>query len=126
MKILLEKAYDEMAMAFQCFQIQTLYKALKENNVDESKIREICEDFTISFAVGLDQFWIETEVGKVFPVVGFTKRHMDHDPDSIYLNPGSFLFDEYAYGDNAWFFEENDPNEEPQKCGPKGKDGNPT
>jgi len=117
--------YEEMAAAFQCFQIQCLFKALKENGIEESKAKKACEDFTHSFGVALDQQWIESEEGKVFPVIGFSKKHIDHSPDELYLTNGMFSFAEYTAGDLSWFFEENNPNENPQKYGPAGTDGNP-
>lgn len=77
MKTLNDDDYEEMTAAFQCFQIQALYQALKENGIEDCKIRKICEDFTHTLGVSLDQHWIESEAGKVFPVVGFTKTHSD-------------------------------------------------
>lgn len=112
-----------MAAAFQCFQIQCLYRSLKENGIEEEKFRKVCEDFTHSFGIALDQQWIESEEGKIYPVVGFTRKHLEHQPDALYLTNGMFSFAEYAFGDIAWFFEENNPSENPQKYGTVGEDG---
>jgi len=124
MKIETTDEYEEMAAAFQCFQIQCLYRSLKENGIEETKIRKVCEDFTHSFGVALDQQWIESEEGKVFPVVGFTRKHLEHQPDELHIKNGIFSFAEYAFGDIAWFFEENDPSENPQKYGSVKSDEN--
>lgn len=125
MKTLTEDDYEEMASAFQCCQIQALYQSLKENGVEDSKIQKICEEFTHTLGVTLDQHWIESEEGKVFPIVGFTKKHSDHQPSEVYLNNGMFSFAEYASGSISWFFDENSPADLPQKIGPVGVDGQP-
>jgi hypothetical protein len=125
MKTITEDDYEEMAAAFQCFQIQALYQSLKDNGVEDSKIRKICEEFTHSVGVTLDQHWIESEAGKVFPIVGFTKIHSDYQPPEVFLNNGMFSFAEYASGNISWFFDENSPADSPQKSGQVGDDGQP-
>lgn len=125
MKILNDDSYEEMACAFQCFQIQTLYNTLKQNKVPEKTIRKICEDFTHSFGTGIDQFWLDSEEEKVFPVVGFTKKHWQYNPSELYLNNEYFSFSEYAFGNISWFFEENEPDSSPQIFGNVDDNGNP-
>ncbi|GAA5495258.1 hypothetical protein Rhal01_01433 [Rubritalea halochordaticola] len=125
MNTLYEDDYEEMAAAFQCFQIQTLYQTLKDNEIDETLIRKICEQFILSQGVALDQNWIESKCGKVFPAVAFTKTHPDYEPEELYLNNGMFSFSEYAMGNISWFFEDHQPSESPQKFGCVGADGKP-
>ena len=109
--------YEEMAAAYQCLQIQTLYQTLKSNGLNDQLIRKICEDFTFSFGAQNDQCWIESENGKVFPFIGFTKTHRNSEPDDLYTNTGLFSFSEYAFGNIDWFFEDHAPDSEPQRYG---------
>jgi len=125
MKIINSDKYEDMAAAYQCLQIQTLYQTLKANGLTPDLIRKICEDFTFSFGVQNDQCWVESDNGKVFPTVGFTNKQYDQEPDELYLSNGMFSFAEYAYGDISWFFEEHNPDDEPQKYGSSDKQGNP-
>jgi hypothetical protein len=125
MKIINNDSYEEMAAAFQCYQIQALYEVLKQNNISKEQATTICEEFTHSFGVGLDQHWIETEEGKVFPEIAFTKKHLDYNPDELFINNGAFSFSEYSSGDLAWFFKENNPDQEPQIYGTMDEEGNP-
>ena len=125
MKINRNDDYEEMAAAFQCFQIQTLYNTLMGNGVEPKIIETICAEFSHSFGTGIDQCWVESEDGRVFPTIAFTKKHMDYEPDEIYLNNGAFSFAEYTFGNIDWFFEENEPTKSPQKYGHVGENGEP-
>jgi len=117
MKILNEDEYEEMAAAFQCIQIQTLYKSLKENGIDSGQIRKICEDYSFRLGHTLDKEWIESEEGKIYPVVGFARKPYTQNAGELNLTNGSFSFSDYAMGNVSWFFDENDPEEDPQKHG---------
>lgn len=124
-KILKSEEYEEMAAAYQCSQIQVLDKVLLENGVSPEKAKEIVESYTLKSGVLLDQYWIDTEEGKVFPTVVFSSKHQDYDPEQFYFNEGSFSFAEYALGNISWYYEENSDNEEPQKMGVVDDNGNP-
>jgi len=124
-KITRSGEYEEMAASFQCFQIQTLYETLKKHGIKVDQARKICEDFVFQQGVAMDQFWIESEKGKVFPVIGFSRKHPDCELEDLFLNNGFFSFHEYAFGNVSWFFEENDPDKQPQKYGPVGDGGLP-
>ena len=117
MKILNEDEYEEMAAAFQCIQIQALYKSLKENGIDSGKIRKICEDYSFQLGHTLDNEWIESEEGNIYPVIGFTRQPQSKETNEMYMTNGSFSFSDYAMGNVSWFFDQNDPDESPQKHG---------
>ncbi len=117
--------YEEMAAAFQCSQIQILDNILTENGIAPDKAKEIVESYTLKFGVFLDQYWFESEVGNVFPVVGFARKHQEHNPETYIFNNGYFSFAEYAYGDTSWYYEDNAGKDEPQKMGVVGENGNP-
>ncbi len=125
-KILKSEDYEEMAAAFQCSQIQILDKVLAENGIAPKKAKEIVESYTMKYSVLLDQYWIESEEGKVFPTVVFSSKHQDYEPESYNFNEGSFSFAEYSYGNISWYYEDNEGKEEPQVMGVVGEDGNPT
>jgi len=124
-KVTKSEEYEEMAAAFQCSQIQILDKVLLENGISPDKAKEIVESYTLKTGVLLDQYWIDTEEGKVFPTVVFSTKHQDYDPETFYFNEGAFSFAEYAYGNISWYYEDNAGNEEPQEMGVVGDDGNP-
>ncbi len=87
--------------------------------------RKICEDFVFEQGVAMDQYWMESEEGKVFPVICFSRKHPDVELENLIMNNGLFSFHEYACGNVSWFFEENDPDKQPQKYGPVGDEGLP-
>ena len=124
-KVLNGDEYEEMAAAFQCAQIQLLDEALQEQGLPMSMRRTICEVFTHKFSVFLDQCWFESEVGKVFPVVGFARRHQDYEPEAIHLNNGAFAFAEYAFGDIGWYFDEHKAEPGSQRIGSVSESGEP-
>lgn len=121
-----DEAYEEMAAAFQCALIQVLDEVLRENELELPERRTICEAFARRSGVLLDQNWVETEAGRVFPVIGFTHIHQDYDPVEVIVSDGGFSFAEYAGGDIRWFFDEHDPNSAPQRVGVVGDDGRPS
>lgn len=118
-------AYEEMAAAFQCSLIQVLDAVLKRHDLSLQARRAICRDFVGMSGVVLDQYWIESEAGRVFPVLGFAKKHPDYEPEELYLNNGAFSFSEYAGGNIQWYFDEHGGEPEPQAMGPVGDQGEP-
>lgn len=122
MKIIKGSDYEEMAAAFQCLQIQMLYQSLVSNGVESNRIRKICEDFTFSFGSALDQYWIESEAGKVCPTIAFTENQVTDGHENLYINNVMFSFSEYSLGNIAWFFDDNNPDDLPQKFGTVGID----
>ncbi len=117
--------YEEMAAAYQCSQIQLLDRVLLENGIPPEKAKEIVESYALKSGVLLDQYWIDTEEGKVFPSIVFSTKHQGYDPEEYFFNNGLFSFAEYAYGNISWYYEDNEGIEEPQKMGVVGDDGLP-
>ncbi len=124
-EILKSDEYEEMAAAFQCSQIQILDNVLSENGISSQKAKEIVESFTLKFGVVLDQYWLDSEEGKIFPTIAFSKKHQDYEPEAFYFNEGAFSFAEYAYGNISWYYEENSGKNNPQLMGVIDDDGNP-
>jgi hypothetical protein len=118
--------YEEMASAFQCALVQTLDQALHDQGLALPVRRAVCESFARHTGVLLDQCWVESGVGRVFPIVGFARTHPDYDPQEIVVNAGGFSFAEYAGGNIHWYFDEHDPEAGPQRIGVVGDDGKPT
>lgn len=123
MKIIKTHAYEEMAAAFQCCQIQLLDGVLRENSIDKNMRKAIVGAFTSSFGAFLDQFWFDSDCGRVFPIIGFSRSHWQNNPQELFLNEGSFSFDEYIGGDMVWFYEEHENHESPQRMGRLNLDG---
>ena len=65
MDIIRDDSFEDMAAAFQCFQIQALHCVLAKHGLVAPQARAICEDFTREFGTALDQFWVDSDAGKV-------------------------------------------------------------
>ncbi len=113
MEIIKEDAYEEMAATYQCLEIARLNEVLKQNGIEDVKLREkICGDFTFNSGNFIDSGYFISEGKKVYPEVCFSERVYDEDeePGEIEkLNVPSdyFAFHEYAFGNISWYFEEN-------------------
>jgi hypothetical protein len=115
--------YEEMAASFQCALIQTLDHALREQGLALEVRRAVCEAFARRTGVLLDQSWVESSAGRVFPVVGFARRHPDYDPEQFIFNAGGFSFAEYAGGNLSWYFDEHADDVAPQRIGTVNDEG---
>ncbi|MEW8051466.1 MAG: hypothetical protein AB2809_13935 [Candidatus Thiodiazotropha sp.] len=124
-EIVKSEEYEEMAAAFQCSQIQVLDNVLSESGISPTKAKEIVESFALKYGVVLDQYWLDSEEGKVFPAIAFSKKHQEYEPDTFYMNEGAFSFAEYAYGNISWYYEDNANKQNPQVMGVVGEDGCP-
>jgi hypothetical protein len=117
MKIIPDESYDEMAAAFQCSQIQLLDKVLERNGINLELRKKINEEYANSFGVFLDQYWFDSEVGKVYPIILFSKNHWESNSGDYISNSGCFSYSEYSMGNIYWYYEENVDVDEPQKFG---------
>ena len=111
-KLTRDDAYEEMASTYQCLQIDALNNALKENGVDDVALRrKVCEQFTFAMGNLHDQHWFDSEGQRVHPLLCFSPRFLNTDTDvtqlgDVYAPSDMYAFHEYAFGNNAWYFDE--------------------
>lgn len=108
-----DELYWELASAFAEVQIMELNEALKDCGIDDAGQRQnICSRFAFGMGNFLDQYWMEVDGKKHYPMVCFSETFLDTDTtlDSIApLQIRSEDFEFHAAADEASaFFGEND------------------
>lgn len=105
MKIIDGAIYEELGAEFQYQWILTLRETLRKHGVPAETAKEICGEFTFDFSMLLDQGEMEVG-GKLYrPVVGFSN---DGDEPTLFLNDGTLVFHEYAFGNTDEAFGSNE------------------
>ena len=123
-KLTRDDAYEEMASNYQCLQIDALNSTLTENGIDDVALRRnICEQFTFAIGNFHDQYWFDSDGQRVCPILCFSPRFLNTDTDvtqlgDVYAPSEMFAFHEYAFGNNAWYFDEHDEDASEIQHGP--------
>jgi len=116
-------AFEEMASAYQCIQIDVLNNVLKEHGISDVAIRrEICDDFLFQMGEFHDQCWFEAEEERVYPLLCFSTEFLSQSSSekqlgNVYVPSEMFAFHEYADGNITWYFDDNQENADEIKRG---------
>jgi hypothetical protein len=109
MEVKEDDSYEEMAIAYQCLEIARLNEVLKDKGIQDDNLRrEICQNFFIGSGIFLDQGHFVTNGKKVYPEVLFSERQEAVGIEVLYMPANLFSFDEYAFGNIYWYFDEAD------------------
>lgn len=113
MNTLRSDEYEEMASTFQCLQIDALNSVLSANGVSDPDVRmRICEEYACRIGVLFDQQWFESQ-GKIlaasiiFIDLATCEESDPMEPGDVYLQSEGFSFEEYSFGNAAYYFEEH-------------------
>lgn len=72
--------YWALGSAFQEIQIMELNEALKKHGVGDAQLRQaICSRFAFGMGNFLDQYWMEVDGRKYYPLLCFSEKFLDVD-----------------------------------------------
>jgi len=103
-RLVRDDAYEEMGASYQCFLVQALDEALRENGVSDASVRQkVCESFLFGLGNFHDQYWFKAADERVFPLLCFSKTFLNLDTPVeelgvVYAPFPSFAYHEYAQG----------------------------
>jgi len=118
MDIVQSDEYEEMAMTYQCLEMDRLNEVLRGHGITDKAMRKaICTAYFFDSGQYLDTGWFKSDDGEktLWPVVAFAERTEDESNEEydnglpkiekLHLAQ-SFAFHEAAHGDVDWYFEE--------------------
>ena len=106
--------YEEMASEYQCILIHLLNTTLKEQGIGDLETRRaVCEKFLFGMSNFHDQYWMESDGNRVYPMLCFSSEFLDSDTDvnqlgKVHAPSEMFELHEHAFGNVAWYFDDND------------------
>lgn len=112
--------YWELASAFIEVQIMELNDALKEYGIEDAGLRQsICSRFAFGMGNFVDQYWLEVEGTKYYPLVCFSEQFLDTDVPieslgTVQIRSTDFEFHAAADDEAMFFFREN--GEQLKRC----------
>ena len=113
MKIIKENTYEEIDATYQCLEIARLNEVLKQNGIEDVKLREkICGEFIFNSGNFVDSGYYISEGIKVYPEICFSERSYNEDEGlgevkELHIPSDYFAFHEHAFGNLGWYFEEH-------------------
>jgi hypothetical protein len=104
-----DEHYWELASAFAEVQIMELNDALKECGIEDADLRQkICSRFAFGMGNFLDQYWMEVDGKKHYPMVCFSQTFLDTDTPIESIAPLHIRSEDYEFhagaDDEAIFF----------------------
>lgn len=110
-RLVADDAYEQMGAAYQCVQVALLDEALRDNGIEDPKLREkICGSFIFELGIFHDQRWFKPADEAMRPLLCFTAISLEVEPNveslgTIYAPSSGFSFHEYAFGNVSIYFE---------------------
>jgi|GEM_PF-3372338 hypothetical protein len=90
--------YEEVAIDFLMVLALEVDLALKHGGItDVDQRREIVDYFCFGMGNFFDQHWFQSGDKKYYPVLCFSEKHLDDEPEELGL-PDSFSYHDYAFG----------------------------
>jgi len=109
-----DDSYADFGISFQAIVVQHLNNVLKANDLDDpAQRREICEEFLSGLGDFFDQYWLEYEGRRAYPLLAFSENHLDAETRLgelgrvLFANEG-FSHHEYVFGTVADFYEDDE------------------
>lgn len=113
MEIVKSDSYEEMAMAYQCLEIDRLNQVLKQQGIADVETRKaICSSYFFQSGDFMDSRWFKAGGRTLWPEMNFAERALDSQAgtgeiEKLHLCSDQFAFHEYAHGDIASYFDEH-------------------